>query len=217
MTTLPVRATDKRTFTCRRCGACCRNLKEQFMLGALDAYRLGNFLKKHMDDIQTIEDVFSKYAHIGTIMEGYPVYLMNTCGKDDACVFLENGCCSVYESRPGVCRLYPLTVDISADGKRPLFYQCLDRHKAHFNGGEWNIGEWIKHNFPDEAQAYLLEESEVLLKIGHLIRQIGIQRTQEYLFPLLYFRYFNYDLDQPFMPQYRQNQQSLLKDLRMKL
>lgn len=213
----PVQVTDKLTFSCRCCGACCRHVKDSIMLDARDAHRLGHYLREHTNDIHNIEDVYNKYAEVGAQVEGYPVYLLNTCGKDDACVFLKDGRCSVYEARPGVCRLYPLTANTDSGGKEVAFYQCIDRHKAHFNGGEWNIKEWVKQNFSAEARAYLVEDSEVLLKLGDLMRKFGKQREREYLFPLLYYRYFNYELDTPFMWQYRRNQQTLLEDLRQRL
>ena len=36
----------------------------------------------------------------------------------------------------------------------------------------------------------------------------------QFLFRLLYYRYYNYELDQPFLPQYQENQRQLILALR---
>ena len=36
---------------------------------------------------------------------------------------------------------------------------------------------------------------------------------KENLFQILYYRYYNYDLDQPFMPQYKENTEELKRIL----
>ena len=37
----PVRPKDQFPFSCRQCGACCRNIEGCVMVESLDAYRLG--------------------------------------------------------------------------------------------------------------------------------------------------------------------------------
>ena len=40
----PVRPKDQFTFSCRQCGACCRNIEGCVMVESLDAYRLARYL-----------------------------------------------------------------------------------------------------------------------------------------------------------------------------
>ena len=39
------------------------------------------------------------------------------------------------------------------------------------------------------------------------------RQRQGIVFKVLYYRYYNFDLDQPFQPQYEQNNRHLLADL----
>ena len=47
---------DRIPFQCRHCGACCRGLEDQLMLEPLDAYRLGQHLRRGGERVD-IEDV----------------------------------------------------------------------------------------------------------------------------------------------------------------
>lgn len=38
---------------------------------------------------------------------------------------------------------------------------------------------------------------------------MGTEKFQSLLFQFLYYRYYNYDLDQPFLPQFRSNLEQL--------
>lgn len=104
-----VRSKDRVPFHCRTCGACCRHIEDQIMLEAYDAYRLGRYLRD-FGVVETIEDVYAKYAHPILLSDGFPVFVLNTEGDDHHCVFLRDGRCSVYDARLRVCRLYPFTV-----------------------------------------------------------------------------------------------------------
>ena len=84
-------AEDKVQFQCTRCGECCRHVKNGIMVDAFDAFRLTQHLRG-TEGVNEIEDVLSKYAHAEYISDGVrlPIFLMNTTGKDDACVFLKD-------------------------------------------------------------------------------------------------------------------------------
>lgn len=65
-------------------------------------------------------------------------------------------------------------------------------------------------NFKREDREFLTAESSTLLELGRLLRTLSPEQRQEHLFPILYYRYYNYDLDQPFMPQYEKNTEELI-------
>lgn len=52
----PVRPKDQFTFSCRQCGACCRNIEGCVMVESLDAYRLARYLRTKGEPIEGIED-----------------------------------------------------------------------------------------------------------------------------------------------------------------
>ena len=52
----PVRPKDQFPFSCRQCGACCRNIEGCVMVESLDAYRLARYLRTKGELIEGIED-----------------------------------------------------------------------------------------------------------------------------------------------------------------
>ena len=46
------------------------------------------------------------------------------------------------------------------------------------------------------------------------MRRIPEELRRASVFKILFCHYYNFDLDQPFLPQYEQNNRSLLHDLR---
>lgn len=214
---MPVRAKEEIAFKCRCCAACCRNVDGQIMVEPSDAYRLGRYLAKQKGDVSTIEDVYEKYAHSSMLTEGYPIFLLNTCGDDHSCVFLKDGRCSVYDARPRVCRLYPFSALPGKDGKRFAFYKCLDRHASHFFGGKTRIHEWMHQNLTKEDKAFLEAEKDVLTEIGRLLQGLDSDGQFDCLFLFLFYRYYNYRLNRPFMEQYKSNQEALMKELRRRV
>ena len=212
-----VRTQDTIPFHCKLCGQCCRNIEGEVMLEALDAYRLGRYLRARTSMVQTIEDVYSWFASPAALEDYYPIFVLLTSGKEQACTLLEHGRCTVYEARPRVCRLYPFSVDTGRRGKDFAYYQCLDRNQAHFDpvyGGRVSVKDWFHQNFSKEDRSYFLAEAEALPQLGRLLRKMPPRKQKEFLFKVLYHRYFNFDLDQPFLEQYRKNQEALLAALR---
>lgn len=217
MNVKPVRTKDQIPFTCRRCGNCCRHLKDGLMVEPLDAYYLGKHLCEQDTSMVGTEDIFARFTH-ATMLDGiYPIFLMNTYGADDACVFLQDGRCRVYEARPRACRLYPFTADVGTRGRRFVFYQGIDQNAAHFSGQKIKVGDWMYQNFTREARESLEEERAVLPDLVRLLQMLGKDGQRRVLFKVLFYRYYNYDLEKPFLTQYQKNHQDLLTALQEEL
>ena len=211
---IPVRPKDQVAFSCRLCGDCCRRVENSIMLEPLDAYNLGRYLLEHGGGVDNIEDVYGQYAHPSMLHDAYPIFLLNTQGEDQSCIFLKDSKCSVYEGRPRVCNLYPFTVKGGDRGRRFMYYQCLDSRASHFGGGKVKIGDWMYRNFTKDAKDFMEMEASMLPELGMLLRKLGPDGRRQFLFRLLYYRYYNYELDQPFLPQYQENQRQLIDALR---
>ena len=209
---IPVRPKDQAAFTCRLCGDCCRHVEGSILLEPLDAYNLGRCLCGA--GVDSIEDVYERYTHLSMLNGVYPIFLLNTRGQDQSCVFLADGRCGVYESRPRVCRLYPFTVEPGERGRRFAYYQCLDSHAAHFAGGKVRIRDWMYRSFTRDARDFVETEASIFPELGKLLEKLGQDGRRHFLFRLLYYRYYNYELDQPFLPQYQENQRQLIDTLR---
>ena len=207
-----VRPKDWVPFRCRLCGNCCRNLRGNLMPEQIDAYRLARFLRER-GEVEYMEDFYTRYTYPDMLEGFFPVFLINTVDPDDSCVFLKDGRCSVYEARPRVCRLYPFTAFPGQRGKAFHFFQCMDNNSAHFSDGKILVKDWMYQNFSREDREFLTAESDTLLELGRLLKAMSTDGRKENLFQILYYRYYNYDLDQPFMPQYKENTEELKRIL----
>ena len=207
-----VRPKDWVPFRCRLCGNCCRNLRGNLMPEQIDAYRLARFLRER-GEVEYMEDFYTRYTYPDMLEGFFPVFLINTVDPDDSCVFLKDGRCSVYEARPRVCRLYPFTAFPGQRGKAFHFFQCMDNNSAHFSDGKILVKDWMYQNFSREDREFLTAESGTLLELGRLLKAMSTDGRKENLFQILYYRYYNYDLDQPFMPQYKENTEELKRIL----
>lgn len=211
---IPVRPKDWVNFYCRLCGNCCRDLEGQLMPEILDIFRLARLLRER-GEAGCIEDVYDLYTHEAMLEGCYPVFMMNTVGPDNACVFLKDGRCSIYEARPRVCRLYPFNAFPGQRGKAFEFYQSMDQHSSHYAEGKVLVKGWMYQNFKREDREFLTMEHPTLLKLGRLLRALSPEQLKENLFQIVYYRYYNYDLDQPFVLQYEKNTarlESILQD-----
>ena len=183
------------------------------MLEPPDAYRLGRHLLAS-GAVAEIEDVYAKYAHVSMLAEGIPIFLMNTVGADHACVFLKERRCTIYPARPRVCRLYPFSAFPGGSGEKFRYAQCVDSNAAHFFAGTVCVQDWMRRNFSNEDRAFLEKEAGYIAELGRLLRCASSGKRREWLFPLLFYRYYNYDLERPFLEQYERNHRELLDNLR---
>lgn len=121
----PVRPKDQFPFSCRQCGACCRNIEGCVMVESLDAYRLARYLRTKGELIEGIEDFLFRYCDPEPLTEeGFPIYMLKTKAPNGSCIFLMDGRCSVYPARTRTCRIYPLTVGPGERG-RDLNTACV--------------------------------------------------------------------------------------------
>lgn len=75
----PVRPKDQFTFSCRQCGACCRNIEGCVMVESLDAYCLARYLRAKGEPIEGIEDFLFRYCEPEPLTEeGFPIYMLKT-------------------------------------------------------------------------------------------------------------------------------------------
>ena len=145
--------------------------------------------------------------------EGFPIYMLKTKAPNSSCIFLTDGRCSVYPARTRTCRIYPLTVGPGERGRDFEYCLCLDRHQSHFTGSRVSVKDWLYQNFKREDKEYVKREYEIATELGKLMRAIDPTMRPGIVFKVLYYRHYNFDLDQPFQPQYEQNNRHLLADL----
>ena len=202
-----VRPKDWVPFRCRLCGNCCRNLRGNLMPEQIGAYRLARFLRER-GEVEYMEDFYTRYTYPDVLEDFFPVFLINTVDPDDSCVFLKDGRCSVYEARPRVCRMYPFAAVPGERGRDFLYCLCTER-PHHFTGGTISVKDWFYENFPKESRSFLKEDFDALPILGKNVAAMGEWRFKSLIFQFLFYRYYNYDLDRPFLPQFYANTEEL--------
>lgn len=205
---VPLASDQKFAFQCQRCGACCRHVRESVPLESLDLYRIAKYLKKK-GQVSGVEDVLQQFA-VPVLLDacGYMAFTLKVTGSEDSCIFLKDGRCSIHEANPRACRTYP--IEINPGGLVPLL--CTD-YPHHFTGPQRTVGRWVKKYFTKEDQEFLKYETDAVLRIAKLLKQIPEKEKAHALQLFLYYKYTAFELDRPFMEQYQENNRRLLMAL----
>lgn len=196
-------------FKCTRCGDCCRGIKESVMLESFDAYRLAKLLRQTDSSIQMIDDMLLNYADPIPLTDvGFPIYALKTLGEDDTCIFLRENGCAVYAARPRTCRLYPITVGPGDHGREFEYLLCREK-PHHFAGGMVRTKDWLRENFKQEYQEFMRAEYDAITRLGRLMNRITEESQPRAVVAMLFARYYTFDLDTAFLPQYQNNMRQL--------
>lgn len=208
-TNIPVRPKAWVSFQCNRCSACCCNIEDQLNLSPLEAYRIASFFCKQGTNM-SVRDVYDKYAHLHIVEKLLPLFVMNTDGPNNSCVFLQDGRCSIYDARPTTCRIYPFFAVPGVRGRKWEIFQCFDRHAVHFSDGKILVKDWMFQNFKKEDQKFMIMEAEFMPKFGQMMRKFGDKWLNKNITKILGAIYFDYDLTLPFLAQYAKNTEMVL-------
>ncbi len=200
--TLPLTNRQPVKFKCSACGACCKNVRDSILLEPLDAFRIvREYIKNGFSG--TGDEILDQIADLKELSRGFYVFVLKTVNDSGVCGMLKDNRCTIYPARPRTCRLYPFTVDPSADGSMK-WYLCTEQ-SHHFGKGSVTAREWHRRNLSSEDEEYLREECRVLPELGRLMRNISDADLREAEKQTLLFRYLAYDYSQSFLPQYKNN------------
>lgn len=192
-------------FKCVGCGACCRNVCLSVPVETLDAFRIAKYLRERDKTIQCIDDFWARCCEPALLDEcGYFVYFLKTRGDDNACVFLEDGRCTIHSVNPRACRTYPFTVDPETGQ-----YLLTREREHHFKGPPVKAKTWMKQRLSEEDCAFIQLDFESTPPLGVLLKTIAKRERHRAVMLFQYYKYSDFDLDQPFLEQYRRNIEKL--------
>lgn len=118
---------------CNGCHKCCTGMGKSIVLDPYDIYMLKKCLKRNFDDL--VNSVIELSVTDNLIL---PNLLLT--GEDEHCTLLDdNGRCSIHESRPGFCRMFPLG-RIYENGTFSYFLQTKE---CRNNKTKVKIDKWI--------------------------------------------------------------------------
>ena len=177
------------------------------MVESLDLYRLARFFNMEMIDVAL------KYTNTVFLTWGFPVFMLKTKQHLDACVFLKASRCSVQNSKPRTCRMYPLC--IGPDDERPgewLSFIMSKKHN-HFTGQRRLVRDWFDENLNAEDRAFVAAEYKYTRELARLMNKIDKRHEDRVSELSLFFKYTAFDMSDDFMPQYARNMEQLKKQL----
>lgn len=207
--TLPVTNRQQIKFKCKKCAACCKNVRDSITLEPIDAYYIVREYKRNgcTDDALII---LNRIAKVMGLAEGVnmDVFVLRTVDDSGVCGMLKDNRCSIYTARPRTCRLYPFTADPCESEHRLKWYICTEQ-EHHFGEGSVTARDWQRRNVPRIEEEYLYEECRVLSKLGKLLNNIPDRNKDEAAKFMLALRYLAYDYEQPFLPQFKENMEYL--------
>ncbi len=88
---------------CPDCFRCCVGMGNSVVLDPFDIYRLQS------GEGRTLAEFLSEGSIELNVVDGLVLPNLRMSGSGERCSFLsENGRCGIHESRPGICRLFPL-------------------------------------------------------------------------------------------------------------
>lgn len=213
MDTRPVKAVSKVRFHCSLCGECCRHVKESVPLNPLDVYNLARYYRTVSSGIRSTEDILEQFTDVLMIGESipYPVVLLKTAGADDVCVFLHDNRCRIQDAKPTTCRLYPFSVEPHIGSFQ--YFLCNEK-PHHFTGDKIiRAGDWLHQNFTKTDREFLLAEAQMIVEVAPFLKKLA-DIENFVMIMALHWKFIAFDLDQPFLPQYRRNHIKLMRDLR---
>lgn len=213
MKMVPVSPQDHFPFRCRQCGACCRHVRESVPLESLDVFRLARHLRERDREIECMSDVLAKYTSPVLLHDsGYTVFMLNVVGEDDACVFLKDNKCTIHEVNPRACRTYPISA--GPDVRGGYEYYLSMEQPQHFRGPQQSVKKWIQKCCSQQDYGFWDVDFGSVREIAKLLGKAPLEMREYVIFCFLRYKYFDFDLDKPFLEQYRRNNDRLLSTLR---
>ena len=207
--TVGITPSSRVRFRCQGCGKCCLRVKEGVPVDSQDVFRMAKYLRDKGEDILCPDDFLARYAEPVLLDEcGYFVYMLKTVGEENACIFLKDNRCTIHDENPRACRLYPFVVNPDPRGLHS--YLLSREYPHHFTGPVVQTKSWMKKRFPKEDRLFLQTDFGGAKDIAELLRKIPERNRTQAVMHFLRLKYSEYDLDQPFLDQYRRNQDKLL-------
>lgn len=180
--------------------SCCRDVT--ILLNPMDVVRL----RKKLGISST--DFIETYTHLLVSRQsGLPALALKMSQDEHKqCQFVRENGCSVYDSRPYSCRLYPLDTEQGVE-----YTFAVDENRCHglCESQEWTVERWrneqglydyddIDHNLKDVMHADMLWEEKIVdqrMQDMFLMAVYDVDRFREFVFESSFLKKFNIDDD----------------------
>ncbi len=190
---------------CSGCFACCTGMGNSVILDPYDIYRLQAGLGK------ALSVLLDEGAVELNVVDGVILPNLRMCGKDERCFFLDSGGrCSIHESRPGLCRLFPLG-RFYEDGDFRYFLQTGECSAG--NRSKVKVSKWIDTLALSQNHKFVYEWHSLLKGLGAVLETAvkeGDMETAKQLNLLFLTTFFlePYDIGKDFYQQFEERKNS---------
>ena len=202
---IPLEPGDTASFDCCCCGQCCRKIESSVPLESLDVFRIAKHLRK------PIEDVIEEYTEVEMLIHNFPMLFLKTRGEANECIFLKNNRCTIHDSKPRTCRMYPFSAGPGGDGGLEYIWAAKEHHM--YMPGKLHVRDWMEAALSPEDREFLQLEYDYAKAIGFLLGRLPKEIDSDILREMLVYRYFAYDMSSNFIPQYKENMSMLINVL----
>ena len=197
-----VELSDRVRFRCKRCAECCRHVEKAVVIESRDAFCLSQYLKI------TLDEFYERYTDMFLLENTmYPIFTLKVTGKAKECVFLKGKRCTVQDSKPRTCRMYPFWVAPIGLDSQDFIYNLSKEYQHHPKGSLIRVKDWMGKYFYEDDREFLIEEYRAVTKIAPLLNTIQhLEKNQDDILCLmLFYHYYNFNLDESFLPQQHKN------------
>lgn len=123
-----VSPSEKISFRCTGCSACCRHVRQSVVLESLDVFRITKYLRDRDSNIKSTDDFLEKHAEIALLDEcGFFVFMLKVQDADDACRFPQGE--PLHDSFGKTQSVPDISLYRKSNGKRPL--RILSEQRAN--------------------------------------------------------------------------------------
>lgn len=208
---------DTFQFKCLSCGKCCKN-REDILLNSRDLFNIAKKLNLTM--VQVLEKYCETFiGHSSRI----PVTRLLPHGANNVCPLLIGNKCSVHDSKPTVCAVYPLGRIISgedmAEGLQPdkpmIMQYILNPVSCGRIKHKHTVRSWLEmFNIPIEDEFYFMW-CELIFTLSGIMRGFEEKGLSHEILELMWHNigtalYAAYDVNRDFMEQFKENHSKIL-------
>ncbi len=142
---------------CKGCSACCETMTDTIILSPLDVFRISLCTGKSFEEL--LSGFVELNMHDGVIL---PNIASGGCG----CIFLsEEKRCTIHDSRPDFCRLFPLG-RLYENGS---YSYILQVGQCRAKCSKIKVKKWIDTQDYDRHREYVLLWHDIIRKTGELV------------------------------------------------
>lgn len=180
---------------CNGQASCCQGMGNSIILDPYDVFRLTNGLNG------SFEELLAGRIELN-LVDGIILPNLRMSGETERCSFLkENGRCSIHNSRPGICRIFPL----GRIYENHDFFYFLQKNECNNSIKTMRkVSTWIDTPDYEKYRAFLIEWHYFLNDVEKLIKstQDDNQIKQINMYLLKQFYLTKYDLSVEFYNQF---------------